>query len=223
MSKIEDSEVKLNTIGGLSIYDNALESKLLAIYPKVVSAPPDNAFERSNENGKIKLPFISFYRMSNPVNFEEFNHYESFRGRKVGYRTDGNDSYTSQLLMEGLPVTITYQIDIWAQSREYADGIYRELVFYLTTHPNLTIKVPNIDSDLDFALKLTDCDTSTDYDSFTDKNIIHRYTLTYELDNARMFFDNESANLIKEIPVKLVNLNDNKEDDDSKVVIEDKE
>lgn len=187
----------------LTLYDEALKQKLENVFPHVIIAPPDDAFTRSDEDfdGKVELPLISAWRLSNPINFEDYNHFESFRGRPTRMKNE-----STLVRSEGLPVTITYQIDIWAQLREYADGIYRELVYYLLTNPNLTINIPSIDSPIDFAMSLTDVDTSTDYASFKDNNIVHRYTLTYEIPCARMFFETESALLVKEIPVKLIEI-----------------
>lgn len=182
----------------LELYDKALKEKLENVFPNVILAPPDDAFSRSNEDGKVKLPLISAWRLSNPINFEEFNHYETFTGRRSRQLQD------NMVLTEGLPITITYQIDIWAQKREYADGIYRELVYYLMTNPNLQLKIPSVDSPVDFSMKLTDVDTSTDYASFDSNNIVHRYTLTYEVPYAKLFFEHDSAKLVKSIPITLI-------------------
>ena len=168
----------------LRLYDEALKTKLSEVFDNVVIAPPERAFIDSNKNGKVKLPLISAYRLSNPINFEEYNRYEVFTGRRSKL-TEKNEEL---IKIQGLPVLITYQIDIWAQSRDIADGIYRELVYYLTVSPDLKVQVPNADKVQDFYLKLSDVDTSTEYDSFDDVNTIHKYTLTYEIDEARLFF-----------------------------------
>lgn len=189
----------------LELYDKAMIDKLSNLFPNVIMAPPDQAFNRSNKSGKVKLPLISVYRISNPIDFEDFNHYETFTGaRTTRYKKD----IDKELLLNGLPVTITYQIDIWAQLRKYADGLYRELVYYLMRNPNLTIQVPNVGTKFDFAMTLTDIDTSTDYDSFDEKNTIHRYTLTYEIPRARMFFENESNKYVKSIPLSIIDIDE---------------
>lgn len=164
------------------LYDEALKEKITSVFDNFIMAPPEQAFTRSNEEGKVKLPLISAYRMSNPINFEDYNHYETMYGRQTLATKEGF------LYTQGVPVTITYQVDIWAQLREYADGLYRELVYYFMQNPDLSIKLPNTEQEYKFFFKLTDVETATDYESFSDKNVIHRYTLTYEIDEARMFY-----------------------------------
>lgn len=185
----------------LQLYDKSLSDKLTAIFPNVIMAPPEQAFSRSADGkAKVKLPLVSAYRMTNPVNFEEYNRYEVTVGRAM--RT--NPTVNNELLrQQGIPITITYQIDIWANFREHADGLYREIVFYMMTNPNLTIQLPNLPTPQDFAMKLTDVETPTEYASFDDSsNYLHRYTLTYEIDHARLFFQVDDVPLIYTIPTQ---------------------
>lgn len=182
---------------GLSVYDKAMKAKLLEVFDNVISAPPEEAFTRSNKNGKVPLPMISFFRMSNQLE-SDINHSELFYGNPI--KNDGD----KVLLMEGLPITIVYQIDVWAQLRAYADGIFRELIYYLFRDPNLYVKIPEFNHDLIFALQYQDMDQPTDYESFTDKFQIHRYTLNFEVPRARLFYPHNSAKIVKSIPITLI-------------------
>ena len=120
----------------LELYDKSLLEKLESLFSNVIMAPTDDAFKRSNEDGKVLLPLISAYRLSNPINMEDYNRYEVFSGRLV------NIEENSKLIkQQGLPITITYQIDIWAAKRIHADGLFRELVYHLLTNPNLSIQL----------------------------------------------------------------------------------
>ena len=210
----------------LELYDLALEKKLKNIFENVIMAPPDDAFARSNKEGKVRLPLISAYRMSNEVNWDEFNHPASFRGRptrveyREGFKNDdkGNPRYAdvnwkhnpvnspsmrrgldTYRLTESVPIKITYQIDIWAQLRKYADEIFRELVFYLLHYPDLLVEIPSVQEPLVFSLQLTDTSTETDYE-FGDTNVIHRYTLTYEVPFAQLFYEPDSVPPVLHIP-----------------------
>lgn len=187
----------------LEHYDRAFKDKLSEVFENVIMAPPEKAFERSNKEGKVKLPLISVYRISNPIDFDEYNHPELFRGRRNKFIDNEGFVFT-----EALPTLITYQVDIWAQMREYADGIFRELVFHLYLEPYLTIKLPTGDSEegYNFHLNLTDVETATDYEAISDRNTIHRYTLTYEVDDARLFMEGETVKHVKEIPIEYVEI-----------------
>lgn len=210
----------------LELYDLALEKKLKNIFENVIMSPPDDAFARSNKEGKVRLPLISAYRMSNEVNWDEFNHPASFRGKptrveyREGFKNDsqGNPRYAdvnwkhnpvnspsmrrgldAYRVTESVPIKITYQIDIWAQLRKYADEIFRELVFYLLHYPDLLVEIPSVQEPLVFSLQLTDTSTETDYE-FGDTNVIHRYTLTYEVPYAQLFYEPDSVPPVLHIP-----------------------
>lgn len=183
----------------LILYDQALKDRLDAIYDNVIMAPPDDAFKRSNKEGKVKLPLISAYRMSNPPRWEDFNHPEAFRGRYTMRDKDGNYVQTASI-----PVDITYQIDIWAQERVYADGLFRELTFEFLRNPDLMIELPTLEQPEVFSMRLTDVETSTEYGDFGDRNNIHRYTMTYEVEFARMFMEGDTVKYVKTIPVEFI-------------------
>lgn len=184
---------------GLSIYDEAFRDKLVKVFPNVIVAPPDLAFVRSEQDGKVPLPLISIYRLSNPIDLEDYNMYEAFVGKRLKVDDD------TFLLEKSLSMTINYQLDIWTQWRSHADGIFREVVYYLLRYPNLEVKIPEFQGAISrFALRYLDMDQPTDYDSFEDKNTIHRYTLNYEVPRAKLFYKGQSAKAVKSLPVKLV-------------------
>lgn len=218
----------------LELYDLALEKKLKNIFENVIMAPPDDAFARSNKEGKVKLPLISAYRMSTEVNWDEFNHPASFHGAttRVRYRhgyefdKDGNPRVTevnqynrpstnpymregleSYRMTETIPIRISYQIDIWAQLRKYADEIFREVAFYFLHYPDLLVEIPSVERPLVFSLQLTDTATETDYE-FGETNTIHRYSLTYEVPFAQLFYEPDSTPPVLHIPTTYLVHND---------------
>ena len=222
----------------LELYDLALEKKLKNIFENVIMSPPDDAFARSNKEGKVRLPLISAYRMSNEVNWDEFNHPASFRGKptrveyKEGFKNDdqGNPRYADvnwkhnpvnnpsmrngldvYRITETVPIKITYQIDIWAQLRKYADEIFRELVLHMLHYPDLLVEIPSVQEPLVFSLQLTDTSTETDYE-FGDTNVIHRYTLTYEVPFAQIFFEPDSVPPVLHIPTTYMVYDTNDDD-----------
>ena len=149
-------------------------------------------------DGNVTLPMISMYRMNNPIK-EDINHYEAFHGRYA--RIDDCDSITLEM---AVPIEIEYQVDIWAQYRTQADILFRELFFFLLRDPNLVVDIPEFDESQVFSLKYESMDQSTDYSSFEETYILHRYSITYKVPTARMFYRGKSAKLVHEIPVVMV-------------------
>lgn len=179
----------------MELYDDAFKEKMEGILNNFLMAPPESAFNRSkDDSAKVKLPLVSGYRINSPVNFDQVNSFEVFTGRVTRKGTSSSDIIREQ----GIPVTLIYQIDIWSDYRYIADGIYRELVYYMMRNPNLSIQLPEMETPYEFSMRLTDVDSPTEYGDFSNTNVIHRYTLTYEIDNARMFFHTENLPQIED-------------------------
>ena len=185
---------------GLSIYDSALQKKLLEVFPNIIVAHPDVVMKRASEkDGKISLPMISMYRMANPIKEGEINHFEAFHGRAA--KRISNDHIELEM---ALPIEIEYQIDIWAQKRSGADSLFRELVFFLLREPNLVINIPEFERPQIFSMKYESMDQPTDYSSIEESSPIHRYSLTYKVPDARLFYRGVSEKLVRHIPVNLI-------------------
>ena len=181
----------------LSIYDDALGKKLKKLFPNVVGASTDEAFSASEDKGKVKLPLISFYRISNPIDTQTYNMPEAFRGRVLKRSEfDGDVGMT-------LPVLITYQIDIWATSRRICDEIFTELVFYLIRNPNIQISVPKQSSPQDFAMVLQDTENSTELSEFDTIGRIYRSTLTYEVSGKLFYNKSKPVPLVREFDINI--------------------
>ena len=185
----------------ISDYDKALEKKLTSIFPNVEGASPDEAFNTSddhNDQAKIRIPLITFYRLSNPIS-DTVSHPEAFSGRI----TLADMQKASGTAIRTLPMTITYQIDIWATSRETIDDIYRELVFYFHRNPNLVVEDKSeFEEPLEFSMRLVDTETTASTQDFNTNNRLYNYTLTYEVD-AKLFYKKLDVNLIKFINIDI--------------------
>ena len=196
-----DDDLDEKHLTGLSIYDFALKKKLTSVFSNVVVAHPDIVLKRAAEvnDGNVALPMISMYRMNNPIKEGEINHFEAFHGRYA--RMDDCDSITLEM---AVPIEIEYQVDIWAQYRTQADILFRELFFYLLREPNLEVNIPEFDASQVFALKYESMEQPTDYSSFEETYILHRYSITYKVPTARLLYRGKSAKLVHEIPVVMV-------------------
>ena len=205
-------------MNSLKLYEIALTEKLKSIFPNVKYASPDEAFNSSNNKGKVKLPLITAYRVENPAMFGEMDNFaEKFRGRMTSHTDLTSTNYMT------VAVNLSYQIDIWANDRESLDGLYCELIFYMIRYPNLEITLDKF-SKLSFAMMLTDSESMTDTSSFDELGRLYHMSLTYEIPTAKLFYPknvtydkpitDSNGVLINGsmIPYTVIDLNDNNTD-----------
>lgn len=149
---------------------------------------------------KIKLPMISFWRMSNNLTNESAgNFFAKHSGRLMSKDTSKLKGYG----VRELDVNIVYQITIWASTRKVCDDIFRELAMLLITDdPHVPVYIPGMESPEYFDIIVTDSDTSVDLSNFEDQGRLYRQNLTVEMPDARLVFSKESK-LIANIPLKL--------------------
>ena len=105
-------------------YDTALKEKFKEIFDNSFFAPTDEAFRECAKvnNGKVKLPMISFYRpMGFTINWSRFNE-AAFRGgypiKQIRSHPDGK-----QGILKDLPVRLNYQIDVWSATKSTCDRL----------------------------------------------------------------------------------------------------
>lgn len=189
----------------LKWYDEALENKLSRLFSNVISASPDEAMYLSNKNGKVTLPLISMYRMSNSINWEDYNFAESnLTGWNSGsISSDQDDSIRELIMTKAIPVDLTYQIDIWSSDRETLDHVYHDLVFTLLVRPNIKVDMHNQLSNKIFALRLTGEQYSTDISQFNQSNRLYRYSLTYQVNDARLLYNEELSYKYEDVSINI--------------------
>lgn len=183
----------------LELYDEAVERKLKKLFPNVIGASPNEAMWSSNKNGKVELPLVSFYRINNPIDWSSYNNAELF-GTK-GYTRSYNDDDNSIGKTLSISVTLTYQIDLWAADRKTSDQLFQDMVFALILHPNIQLDMKGTEKDKVFSLRLLDSQNSTDIPSFARNNRIYRYTMTYQVNEARLMYQYNDKYPVKEIPI----------------------
>lgn len=178
----------------LKLYDEALERKLKKIFPNVKSAPPEEAlFYSSDSDAKVKLPLITMYRMSNPIDWNSY----SFAETNTGFDMSDNDRTLT------ISVNINYQIDIWGANRTVVDDLFKDLVFYMIRKPYITLDMQGSEHDKMFSLRLIDDQSASDISSFSDNNRLYRYSLTYEVREARLMQHAKKDYIIHEVPVDI--------------------
>jgi hypothetical protein len=212
----------------LERYDIAMKEKLKNVFPNVVfsslSQVPANSADvevksqtadgdvevKTKASQKVALPMIAFDRINNPLNFEfGANDPAIRRGRYVIVEEQN-------LREQTVPININYQIDILSDKRVEVDGIWRELVMYLYTRPNLAVKFLFDEEEYveEFPIKMMETDNTTDIEDFNDKGRLYRQTLNIEIPQAKLIFD-RTVSIVEEIPIHIVELGDGSDDKDS--------
>lgn len=147
----------------------------------------------------IKLPMISFWRISNNLTNESAG---NFFAKHSGRIMSKDKSKLKGYGVRELDINIIYQITIWASTRKVCDDIFRELAMLLITDdPHVPVFIPGMDSPEYFDVIVTDSDTSIDLSEFDDKGRLYRQNLTVELPDARLVFSKES-DLVANIPLR---------------------
>ena len=103
-----------------------------------------------NNDEPIKLPLIS---ISRPGGFTVTN------PNKQPLSFDGitkEASYEKSLMINAIPIEISYQIDVYTRYQKEADEFVRNLIFNIINFPVVTIKIPynNADIEHDSSLQL---------------------------------------------------------------------
>lgn len=94
-------------------------------------------------DSKIKLPIIA---ISRDMGYEIIN--SGTTRRPLSY--DGvdrlyNEKTNSMKIINAIPISLTYQIDVYARLEEEADILMRNLVFNIVNYPAMEISIPNAD------------------------------------------------------------------------------
>ncbi len=130
----------------VSYYDEALYKKITSWFKKdknsVKILKPEETLRMLQVKGDIKndkpltLPFIAISREPNIAILYTNKKPMSFDGLVV--KQNENKSQP----INGIPISINYQIDIYTKMYEQADAYVREFVFHLINHPRLEIEIP---------------------------------------------------------------------------------
>lgn len=189
----------------LAAYDEGLLKYLKEAlnFDNIVNSAESKAFDNiadHTDGVKVNFPLISFWRVSNPVELPGGNFAMRHRGKIMS--TDYQE--LKGVRWRALPVRLTYQITIWSDRRREVDDIYRELMMYLMTdNPHITVQMDGMEVPEDFVLEVTDTDTTTDIDSFSDRGRIYTQNILVDVPEAQLLFSREFP-IAKNIKVRSV-------------------
>ena len=193
--------------GGLGAYDEGLLNYLKSAlnFPNIVNAAESKAFDTSVDKNsckvEVQMPMISFWRIANPLTYEGGG---NFAMRHRGRRMSVDKEECTAEAWRSLPVTLSYQLTIWSDRRSEVDDIYRELMMYLLTdNPHITIQLEGMETPEEFYIHVTDTDTSTDVDSFSDKGRLYTQNIMIDIPDAQLIFS-RNFTIAKNIQIRSV-------------------
>lgn len=184
----------------LKCYDEAIMEKVKKVFPNVTWADDEGALNRNAEKDNklvATLPLITLYRTNNTFNFEQFgNDSHTRRGRYV---------LPSEERIKAFPVNIYYQMDIYSDKRVEVDDIWREIIQFFYTDPEIDVHFEGLEIPYKYVVWLVDTDNTTDVSSFSDRGRIHRQTINLEVRQAQMLFT-KYLKAVREIPLRMVEI-----------------
>lgn len=174
-------------------YDQAVYNLIHSLYDVVVFASPEECFSRNAKmhKGKVVMPFISIWRLPDfSINTEMAN--DSFLRRGYPSRTtasNGIEFPNQRVAMHGLPVTLQYQLDVYATKRDVCDGLTAELMMYLKENPWINVQIMDMgEKVVQFNFDLEDSVMdNTDISGFDETNRFYRLTLTANITEAVIY------------------------------------
>lgn len=174
------------------LYDEAIKNKLQRwiLDPNVIITSPSDTrklfeYKLDVSNDKpLQLPLIALRRDPN-INLKNVNkHSKTFDGAVVS--ADKNQIE----LLNVVPITITYQIDIYCRYASEADEYARNFIFNLINYPKVTVKIPYNNSNIEHDSNLSIVGDLVDNSDIPERLIqgqFTRYTLTVAVTDAYLF------------------------------------
>lgn len=190
------------------LYDNAIIQDLRRIINdnRVTITPYDNLIRTiaKSENDIITLPIISIARNGWSIR-DERPHAMKFTGEFSGL--DDNKDVVNTY---AIPIRIDYTMDVFTKTRLDNDNILRELIFYYSTNPTLSITIPyGLTANKNFNIIFGN-DIEDNSDIINHKNIGEhfRQTIPFYVDDAYLWKSSISKKTYIDIDNLYLNIND---------------
>lgn len=187
-------------------YDKGVFQKMKALYDEVYFAAPEEAMKVNAKahKGKVMMPFIAVWRMPDfTVNREMYN--DSYVRRGPTRMTKGKDlEYPNRKVqMHGIPVSLQYQVDVYATKRDVCDGLMAEIVLEMYENPWVNVKQSDMgDFIQQFNLDIDDSITdNTSISEFEDTNRFYRLTATLNMQEAVIYRISNTIDEINKVEV----------------------
>lgn len=128
----------------VGLYDNSLIEDLRRITEdnRVTVTPYDRVFPNIAKNNydEISFPLITITRTGWSI--QGASQFMKFEGGLVKFEDLDDPELDPKIFrLQAIPIRINYLLDIWTRYREENDDIAREVIFYYTTHPTLSVDI----------------------------------------------------------------------------------
>lgn len=181
-------------MSSLLAYDKSVYDKIHALYDEVIFGSPDEIFKinAKNHKGKVLMPFIGLWRVPDfSVNRELFNDsYVRYGPVRSTIGTPKNLEYPNQKVsMQGIPVSLQYQVDIYSIKRDYCDGLAAELMLEFFQNPWVNVIQKDMgDFVQQFNIDMEDSVVdNTSISEFDETNRFYRLTITLNMPSAVIY------------------------------------
>lgn len=138
----------------------------------------------NNNDNPITLPLITISRLPSVI----VNSTNKKPLTYDGWRKDNNGESGSQL--NGIPITIEYQLDIYTRYLEEADEYLREFIFNIINYPKLKIEIPYNNAKIEHVSNIRLNGTVQDNSDIPERLIpgqFTRFTIPLNIDDAYLF------------------------------------
>lgn len=138
----------------------------------------------NNNDNPITLPLITISRLPSVI----VNSTNKKPLTYDGWRKDNNGESGSQL--NGIPITVEYQLDIYTRYLEEADEYLREFIFNIINYPKLKIEIPYNNAKIEHVSNIRLNGTVQDNSDIPERLIpgqFTRFTIPLNIDDAYLF------------------------------------
>lgn len=133
------------------------------------------------ENDKpITLPMITLSRnrgfnIINDGTTKRMMSYEGASYNHTVYNKGTEDAYATTSSIQAIPVSLSYQLDVYTRFAEEADILVRNLVFNIINYPSFEVEIPNTDG-IKHTARITLNDTIDDNSDVPERFIVGNFT-----------------------------------------------
>ena len=182
----------------IELYDRAVVSYLREISPKVVFAPTDLAEYTISKKynipeDRIPYPFISVYRDPHiPIDWSRYSSH-TIRSDFTKLSSTSEGSRIAQYV-HSIPVTLSYQVDIWGVKSTDILELSQSLLLKLTVlNPVLYVPMNPEGTNGRFCIEGVDLVDNSDIESEEDRGRLYRHTFVFTIDARIKYVRNEKA------------------------------
>jgi len=182
----------------ISLYDKAIYDKIHAWLPdprlRILKVDETAQLFRMaadiKNDAPLTLPLVSILRKSEVSLLQSTKSMLTYNGIILNKEAveQGQDARYAQL--NGIPIEVTYQIDIYTKKYYEGDEMIRELAFQLINNPKLEIEIPYCSVNIVHPAYIRVIGSIVDNSDIAEKRFADqftRWTIQFKLENAYLF------------------------------------